>query len=170
MDRIPQEVLDAVQDLHLPRYADLPDMGLYLEQVVRYVNRYIPNPVTSSMVSNYVKQKIIPGPIKKTYGAESIAYLIFVGYIKTVARLEDIRLLMGIQKNSYELPRAYNYFCDETENLVAYVFGVKSEPDQVGQDDTPQKDLLRSALLSITYKIYLDWQIGQYHNKTPLSE
>ena len=29
---------EKVKDFRLPRYKELPDMGLYLEQVVRYIN------------------------------------------------------------------------------------------------------------------------------------
>ena len=73
---------ESVRRFHIPRLGEIPDVGLYLEQVTRYVNQSITgcglSPITASMVSNYVKQKIIPGPEKKAYGAESIAYLIFV--------------------------------------------------------------------------------------------
>ena len=104
---------ESVRSFHIPRLGEIPDVGLYLEQVTRYVNQSITgcglSPITASMVSNYVKQKIIPGPEKKAYGAESIAYLIFVSCIKSV-----------------------------------------------GKDKTDEKLLLRSALLSVTHKLYLD--------------
>lgn len=48
----------------LPRYADLPQMGLYLDQTVQYVNSYFRTfcgvELTSSMVSNYVKRVFCP--------------------------------------------------------------------------------------------------------------
>lgn len=137
-----------------------PDVGLYLEQVTRYVNQSITgcglSPITASMVSNYVKQKIIPGPEKKAYGAESIAYLIFVSCIKSVVAMDDIRALIGIQHETYDLPTAYHYFCEEFENLIRYVFGASDHLASVGQDESDEKELLRSALLSVTHKLYLD--------------
>lgn len=151
-----KQIAKVVSEFHLPRYRELPDIGLHLEQVTRYVNRYVPGPITGSMVSNYVKQKIIPGPNKKSYPQESIAYLIFVFYIKTVMSLEDIRLMTLVQKNSYSLEVAYNYFCEEFENLLQYVSGLKETPDHIGKSHSPEKELLRTALLSITYKIYMD--------------
>ena len=155
-DQYRRQIAQYVTDFHLPRYRELPDFGLHLEQVVRYVNRYVPTPLTGSMVSNYVKQKTIPGPTKKSYGAESIGYLIFVSYMKTVATMEDIRFMMDIQRNSYDLTVAYDYFCGEFENLLQYVSGLKEQPDEIGHQHTAQKELLRTALLSITYKVYLD--------------
>ena len=92
---------ESVRSFHIPRLGEIPDVGLYLEQVTRYVNQSITgcglSPITASMVSNYVKQKIIPGPEKKAYGAKSIAYLIFVSCIKSVVAMDDIRALIGIQ-------------------------------------------------------------------------
>ena len=168
-----QEIQKFVTEFHLPRYRELPDFGLHLEQVTRYVSRYIPAPVTGSMVSNYVKQKIIPGPVKKSYPRESLAYLIFLSYIKTVMPLEDIRLMIGIQKNSYSLEVAYDYFCDELENLLQYACGMKETPEFSGVTHTEEKELLRTALLSITYKVYLDQSVkliranGIKHQETP---
>ena len=151
-----RQLAEYVAEFRLPRYRELPDIGLHLEQVTRYASRYVPSQLTGSMVSNYVKQKLIPGPVKKCYFQESIAYLIFLSYIKTVIPLEDIRLMMEVQKSSYELQVAYDYFCDELENLLQYVCGLRETPAVVGSTRSQEKELLRTALLSITYKIYLD--------------
>lgn len=73
---------EPVRSFHVPRLQEIPDVGLYLEQVTRYVNQSLAgcgiSPITAAMVSNYVKQRLIPGPEKKGYSAESIAYLMFV--------------------------------------------------------------------------------------------
>ena len=151
-----RQLAEYVAEFHLPRYRELPDIGLHLEQVTRYASRYVPSQLTGYMVSNYVKQKLIPGPVKKSYYQESIAYLIFLSYIKAVMPLEDIRLMMEVQKSSYELQVAYDYFCDELENLLQYVCGLRETPAVVGSTRSQEKELLRTALLSITYKIYLD--------------
>lgn len=166
-----KQIAEYVANFHLPRYRELPDFGVRLEQVTRYVSRYVPGPITGSMISNYVKQKIIPGPVKKEYPRESIAYLIFVSYIKTVMTLEDIRLMLDVQKNSYSLEIAYNYVCDEFENLLQYVCGLKTVPDHIGKSHSPEKELLRTALLSITYKMYMDESLrliraGEIFSKT----
>ena len=151
-----RQLAEYVAEFHLPRYRELPDIGLHLEQVTRYASRYVPSQLTGSMVSNYVKQKLIPGPVKKSYYQESIAYLIFLSYIKAVMPLEDIRLMMEVQKSSSELQVAYDYFCDELENLLQYVCGLRETPAVVGSTRSQEKELLRTALLSITYTIYLD--------------
>ena len=49
-----------INEFRMPRYQELPDMGLYLDQVVRYVNNSLEalgcQEITASMVSNYVKK------------------------------------------------------------------------------------------------------------------
>ena len=77
-----------IEEFRLPRYAQIPDVGLYLEQVVRYVNFHLAMlgepALTSSMVSNYVKQRLIPAPQKKLYTAQHLARLIFIAVVKPV--------------------------------------------------------------------------------------
>ena len=134
-------------------------MGLYLNQVVTYLQECVAPfasvKVTSSMVSNYVKQRIINGPEKKVDGVASIACLIFVSCVKSVAAMDDIRTLISIQQKTYDLPTAYHYFCEEFENLIRYVFGASDHLASVGQDESDEKELLRSAQLSVTHKLYL---------------
>ena len=102
-ESIKEKLAEPIRNFRLPRYRELPDVGLYLEQVVRYVNRYMildGNELTASMVSNYVKQKLIPGPVKKSYGSDAIAYLLFLSYTKMVVPLGDIHFMIDIQKDS----------------------------------------------------------------------
>ena len=161
---------ESMQHFRLPRFEEIPDVGLYLEQTTKYIAGYLEPlegvSITTSMVSNYVKQKLIPGPTKKAYYQDSIAYLIFLSYIKTVMPLEDIRLMMQVQKSSYQLQVAYDYFCDELENLLQYVCGLRDTPAVVGTTRTQEKELLRTALMSITYKIYLDQYLNLIRQET----
>lgn len=166
-----QQIAEYVSDFHLPRYREIPDFGLRLEQITRYLEKYVPASLTGSMVSNYVKQKLVPAPIKKSYPRESIAYLLFISYIKTVMTLDDIRLMIDVQKNSYTIEVAYNYFCDEFENLLRYACGITDAPAHIGRSHSPEKELLRTALLSITYKMHLDLHlrlIREGRNAEPL--
>lgn len=160
MDMQPQHTDIDISCFHLPRYQEIPTVGLYLDQVTRFVNEYLSAldcpAITPSMVSNYVKRNVIPGPSKKSYGPESIAYLIFVSFAKTVMTMDDIRLLEDVQHETYDPQVAYDYFCDEFENLLQVVFGLKQAPDKLGVTHTSAKNLLNSALLSLVHKIYLE--------------
>ena len=69
MEKEVNSMIENIEGFRLPRYEQIPNVGLYLEQVVRYVNAHLAplgeSELTSSMVSNYVKQGLIPSPIKK---------------------------------------------------------------------------------------------------------
>ena len=149
-----------IEGFRLPRYAQIPDIGLYLEQVVRYVNSHLAPlgepELTGSMVSNYVKQGLLPAPQKKLYMAEHLARLLFIAIIKPVVPLEGLRMMFSIQDESYDLKTAYDYFCDEFENVLAGIFGIKAEMKPVGSHNTTIKSILRAAILAAVQKIYLD--------------
>ena len=160
------EMITDIAGFHLPRYKQIPDVGLYLEQTVRYVNSCIEPlgeaKLTSSMVSNYVKQRLIPAPVKKLYAAEHLARLLFIAVVKPVVSLEGLRLMFGIQEESYATQTAYDYFCDEFENMLGAAFGIAPAAQGLGETQTAEKDLLRNTISAIVNKVYLDRYLEDY--------
>ena len=144
---IRKEMADSIRDFRLPRYNELPDVGLYLEQTVKYINQCIAPlgcaPITNSMVSNYVKKKVISGPIKKQYYADQLAHLMVITIVKSVLSLENICKLFHMQKEVYTNQVAYDYFCSELENMLLYSFGVRDEVKQIGSSLSDLKMMLR---------------------------
>lgn len=100
MEKGVNNMIEAIEGFRLPRYTQIPDVGLYLEQVVRYVNTHLAPlgepELTSSMVSNYVKQGLISSPIKKSYTAEHLARLLFIAVVKPIVPLEGLRMMFSI--------------------------------------------------------------------------
>ena len=60
---------DPMRAFRLPRYGELPDVGLYLEQTTKYINHYLKPlgciEITGSMIRNYVKMGLVTNPVKK---------------------------------------------------------------------------------------------------------
>ena len=161
MDAAIKEKLAASLDgFRLPRYDQLPDVGLYLEQTVQIINEYLSplqeGDLTPSMVSNYVKKGLVENPHRKRYSREQIAYLIFITLAKNLLSLDDLHRFIGLQKRSYPARVAYDYLCEELENMLGYVFGLKEAPAQVGVDSTEEKFMLRATIVAISHKIYLE--------------
>ena len=59
----------------LPEWDEIPDFGLYMEQTVDLLRKYLDylppelkneEVVASSAINNYVRRGIMPGPIKKS--------------------------------------------------------------------------------------------------------
>ena len=149
-----------IQGFHLPRYQDLPNMGLYLEQTTKYLNHFLAPlgciEITSSMISNYVKKGLIPSPVKKQYYADQIAYLFFIAVAKSVLSLDALTGFIKLQQRTYDLPKAYDYFVEEMENLLMYTFELKPRPEEIGMDHTDEKRLLYTCILSAVRKVYLE--------------
>lgn len=125
-EHIQSQMADPIQNFRLPRYQEIPDVGLYLEQTAKYIDSYL-GPledisITGSMISNYVKKKIISNPIKKQYGRDQIACLIFIAVAKSVLSLDNIHIMFEIQRQTYDNETAYNYFCMEFEHILRHVF------------------------------------------------
>ena len=166
---IKEHLSSSIIGLHLPRYQEIPGVGLYLEQTVKYINECLApltdEAITTSMVSNYVKRDLVDNPTKKQYNREQIAYLLFIAVVKNVLSMDEIRLIITIQKDSYSSEVAYNYFCSELENILAYIFGQKLELDNIGSDNTDEKIVLRNIIITAALKIYLGKLFSGLQNK-----
>ena len=113
-EKMKQKISEDIKAFRMPKYEEIPDVGLYLEQTAKYISQiYAPVQeisVTSSMISNYVKKGLIKNPIKKQYSREQIAGLIFIVAAKIVISMDNINTLLLIQRKTYPSKTAYNYF------------------------------------------------------------
>ena len=151
---------ESVRDFRMPRYEEIPNVGLYLEQTTKYIAEFLAplqeGAITSSMVSNYVKKGLVASPVKKQYSREQIAYLMFIALAKNVLSLDDLTRFIQLQQRTYTAKRAYDYFCAELENILQYVFGLKDSAEVVGIDTTDEKFMLRATIVTVAHKIYLE--------------
>lgn len=54
--------------------------------------------------------------------------------------------MFSIQEECYPLQTAYDYFCDEFENMLGAAFGVAPAVKGLGETESGAKDLLRSTI------------------------
>lgn len=151
---------NGVSAFHLPKYTELPDMGLYLEQVTTYLNQlFVPLgciELTGSMIRNYVKKGLIANPVQKRYYADHLAHLIAIGLLKNVMPLENIHALFLRQRKIYSVPTAYDYLGMELENMLFFMFEVKDTVEEIGSTSSTEKQMLRSAIIALCNIIYLN--------------
>ena len=155
-----QKVSQSVKDFRFPRYNEIPNVGLYLEQATKYVCEYLAPlgeyTLTPSMISNYVKKGLIANPIKKQYGREQIAYLFFIAIAKSVLSLDALTGFIKVQQSSYPLAKAYDYFCEQFEELLRFTFELQDSMETVGEDNTDEKRLLFTCIVAAVQKVYLE--------------
>ncbi len=146
---------------HLPRYEEIPNVGLYLEQTAKYINEYIAPlqeaEITGSMISNYVKKKLVANPIKKQYNRDQIASLLFIALMKSVLSLDNLGMLLTLQTKEFpDTQKAYNYFCTELEQILRHVFGAEEPFTALPSGAAQSQILLHNANITVAHKIYLN--------------
>ena len=121
----------SIEGFRLPAYQEIPDVGLYLEQTAKYISDCLAPvqdlPVTGSMISNYVKKGLIAKPVRKQYNREQIAQLMFIAVAKMVLSMDDVHLMLTIQRQTYPSQIAYDYF--HTENYTNILQAVHDDID-----------------------------------------
>lgn len=158
MDIMNLITINAVEKFRLPRYSEIPSVGLYLEQTTKYINSLL-SPlgfeITGSMIRNYVKMGLVKNPVQKQYYDDQIAHIIVITVLKNVISLENISTLFERQCTVYSDEVAYDYFCMEFENMLFYQFGIKNSVDNIGNTNSIEKKMLRSAIIAVSHVIYL---------------
>ena len=155
-----QRIAESLRDVHLPRYHEIPDVGLYLEQAAKYIGGCV-SPLgdmalTGSMISNYVKKGLIASPVKKQYSRDQIAYLFFIAVAKSILSLDALSCFLRLQQRTYPLEEAYNYFCRALENLLLFQFELKETIDLSDEDSSDEKRLLYSCIAAVVQKVHLE--------------
>ena len=155
-----RRIAASVECFRLPRYAEIPNVGLYLEQAAKYIGEYLSplgdTALTPSMISNYVKKGLISSPVKKQYSRDQIAYLFFIAMAKSVLSLDALAGFFQIQRRTYPLETAYDYFCREYEGLLRFTFDLEDTFDSDSDDDSDEKRLLFTCIVAAVQKVYLE--------------
>lgn len=116
MDR-KNEILANIQGEPLPEWDSLPDIDLYMDQVLMLVGRYLHGStgrgeklLTASMVNNYVKMKVIPAPVGKRYSRSHMACLLMICIMKSVIPIASIQLIFSDLDTDERLKEFYEGF------------------------------------------------------------
>ena len=102
-----------------PKWEDIPNIDLYLDQVLLYVNQ-VCAPVspdkekglTASMVNNYVKHGYLTKPDKKKYQRKQIARLIAITTLKSVFSIQEIAQTLNTLQTQASSDQLYDAFVD----------------------------------------------------------
>ncbi len=142
----------AMSDFHCPRWNELPDIELYMDQVVSIMDRHLncfaqdgSKIITSTMINNYVKQKIVKPPHNKKYDRVHLAYLIPVCVLKQVISIPELCDGIELILQQKEIPEAYDYFCELMELALKNVFSNKP-PLPCSDEDSFEDRTLKSVV------------------------
>ena len=113
---------DIIEALHFPRWNELPEFDLYMDQVIALAEKYLSvlSPdnkelITPSMINNYVKSGVLPPPKNKKYNRTHLALLMIICSAKSVL---EISVISDIVKQSGDIETVLDSFAQIYENAI----------------------------------------------------
>ncbi len=132
-----------LNDFRLPQWEEIPNLGLYMEQVIDLLKQYLDylppelkeeQFITASTIHNYVRTKVMPEPRKKKYYREHIAYLIIILTLKQSLSIALIQKVIPTGMSTEEIRSAYTayvrqhsiaaqYFTEQIRQVASKILG-----------------------------------------------
>ena len=137
-----------ILNMALPQWELLPDIGLYMDQVITLMDRtFSPalpkGEMTKSMVNNYVKVGMIPRPVGKKYDREHLAMLLM--------SMESISRLLGFLCER-DVRTGYDQFCAIIRRIEESAKGGRIE--LFGDEMDEREMALRSGVMAALCTIH----------------
>ena len=153
------KIYETLEKFDLPEYREVPDVGLYLDQVVKFINGYLgafpEMTVTASMLTKYVKRKVVTRSGKKTYDRSQIAAFLFVAMSKTVLSMDNIRTALArVQEDGPDGQAGSEgqFYSDFREKMLGVLRALSREDGHLARDGS----VLTSICTAIGHKMYLE--------------
>lgn len=153
-----------LRSYRLPAWEEIPDFGLYMEQVIALLKEYLDylppelkeeQFITAATINNYVRIKIMPGPVKRRYYRIQIAYLIVICSLKTGMSLALIQKILPMDipeegvKEIYETfiqqhADAGEYFAREVRGIAGKILSHEEVPEDAVE--TTEELIVKAAV------------------------
>ncbi len=148
----------------LPEWEEIPDIGLYMDQVVMLLMGYLDymppelkeeQVVTAAAINNYVRKGIMPSPEKKKYFRVHIAYLVMICTLKQSLSIAMLQKLLPTGRGEEEVRPVYEAYARRhsecarffVRQVRAAAAGILKHPD-AGEDAVENtEDLIASTAI-----------------------
>lgn len=110
--------LQELEEFKLPTYEQFPDIDLYMDQVVNFLDRELSvlktssldKVITPSMINNYVKGEVVDAPLAKKYNKKHLALINETCSLKQVLSIAEIKQILDSEYQTKSNSDAYNEF------------------------------------------------------------
>lgn len=118
-----------LNNYRLPLWDDIPNFGLYMEQVIELLKGYLDylppelkeeQFLTAATINNYVRKKVIPQPEKKRYYRTHIAYLIIICTMKHALSIPTVQTMLPNELPEDQLEQIYNAYAKRHRLVAEY--------------------------------------------------
>ena len=119
--------LAELEKFDLPDWESLPELDLYMDQVILLLSRYLApmggeeKNITASIINNYVRMKVMPPPVKKRYARMHLAYLIIICTLKQSLSISCIQRLLPEEHSPEAARTLYTDFVGQYRASVAFL-------------------------------------------------
>ncbi len=118
-----------LENFRLPDWEEIPDFGLYMEQVTALLKEYLDylppelkeeQFITAATINNYVRIKVMPEPVKRRYYRIHIAYLIIILTLKHSLSIALIQKLIPTDLPENEVHDLYTDYVARHRKTALY--------------------------------------------------
>ena len=118
-----------LDDYRLPDWDDIPDIGLYMEQVLILLKDYLDflppelkeeQFITAATINNYVNKGFMPKPEKKKYYRVHIAYMIMICTLKRVLSISTVQKLIPMGLTEEQVRGIYTKYAERHKMAANY--------------------------------------------------
>lgn len=156
----------------LPAWKELPDIGLYMDQVIALLGQYLDfipvedqknKPVTPTTINNYVRLKVMPAPEKRKYYRVHIAYLIMIFTLKQGTSINGIQQLLPADAPEEEVKALYTNYIQRLQDIsLFYIEQTRAaaqdllEQPKEAKEEAIEHFIIQSILMSGFSRILAD--------------
>ena len=160
----------------LPKWEDLPDFGLYMDQVITLLSQhlyYLPQEdhseelVTPTAINNYVRLKIMPAPEKKRYRRIHLAYLFMICTLKQTITIPQVQKIIPVGLEEEEIKQLYsNYVARHIEVGQRFIENIHHcaepmlDPNNTMENATVENMIAGMVMMSGYYRLLAEKIIG----------
>lgn len=145
----------------MPGWSELPDLDLYMDQVITYLERQLSifsksseeKLITPSMINNYAKNEIIPRPVQKKYTRDHMAHLISVLNLKNILSLMEIARLISHETSDKPIDTFYNRLIKIQDEAIKSTATRVKESFLSLETETDKTDQEKLGLLALKFSL-----------------
>lgn len=118
-----------LNEYKLPAWTDIPDIGLYMDQVVVLLSQYLDfisveeqknKPVTPTTINNYVRLRVMPAPNRRKYYRLHMAYLIMIFTLKQSVSIPCIQKIVSPNLTVQEMEAVYSNYVEKLHAVAQF--------------------------------------------------
>ena len=150
-----QELFGRLSEWRPAPYASLPDLDLYKDQVLSYMQRQqLPgesaDELTVAMINNYIKSGVLPRPAGKKYQRQHLAALTAICQLKQVLSVSDTSALLACQPDASDTEAFYGRYLEQLDEALRRAAETLPE---AGKDS---REALARCALTLAVQSYAD--------------